>query len=149
VAESWVAELHTVLDSIQRFLDAEEHALASEDLRIAQQAWREVLAIAAPDLTARIAASRAQLTELVGRFSEQQHAEHRAYAALHLHRFARQAPLLRRALDKPLGYAGDYELTFRSDPLGVRGQDLAAERRVPSASPRKLPEKPSSRTCAT
>jgi extracellular factor (EF) 3-hydroxypalmitic acid methyl ester biosynthesis protein len=108
--KSWVAELHTVLDSAQRFLDAEERALASEDRRTAQQSWRDVLAVAGPDLTARFAASRAQLAALVGGFSEQQHAEHRAYAARHLHRFSRQAPLPRRALDKPLGYAGDYEM---------------------------------------
>jgi hypothetical protein len=29
----WVAELQTVLDSAQRFLDAEDRALTSEDLR--------------------------------------------------------------------------------------------------------------------
>jgi extracellular factor (EF) 3-hydroxypalmitic acid methyl ester biosynthesis protein len=107
---TWVAELHTVLDSAQRFLDAEDRALATRDLRTAHEARREALAVVGPDLTTRFAASRAQLAALVDGFSEQQHAEHRAYAALHLHRFSRQAPLPRRALDRPLGYAGDYEM---------------------------------------
>jgi|SRR5215510_9234598 len=106
----WVAELQTVLDSAQRFLDAEDRALALEDLRTARLSRRDILAVVAPDLTARFAAGRAQLAALVEGLSEQEHAERRAYVAVHLHRFFRQAPLMRRALDKPLGYAGDYEM---------------------------------------
>src|SRR5262249_17542349 len=106
----WVAELQTVLDSAQRFLDAEDRALALQDLRTARLSQRDILAVVAPDLLSRIAAGRAQLPALVDGLSEQEHAERRAYAAVHLHRFCRQAPLMRRALEKPLGYAGDYEM---------------------------------------
>ena len=47
---------------------------------------------------------------LVGDFTESEHVEHRAYCKLHLGPFLTQSPFLRRALEKPLGYAGDYEM---------------------------------------
>jgi len=106
----WVAELQTRLDGAQRFLDAEDRALASKDLQTARRSRQDILAAVTPDLTAHIAAGRVQLAALVEGLPEPEHAERRAYTAVHLHRFFRQAPLMRRALDRPLGYAGDYEM---------------------------------------
>ena len=42
--------------------------------------------------------------------SDEEHIAHRAYAQHHLLHLFQLAPFIRRALKKPLGYAGDYEM---------------------------------------
>ena len=108
--KQWVAEIRTLLDAAQRFLDADDRALMTEDLRTMQQARREYLAVVVPDLLARINDARAQLGAIVSGFTDEEHAAHRAYSSLQLSPFLKQAPFVRRALEKPLGYAGDYEM---------------------------------------
>jgi extracellular factor (EF) 3-hydroxypalmitic acid methyl ester biosynthesis protein len=47
---------------------------------------------------------------LVSGLTAEQHSDHRAYCTTQLSQFLKQSPFLRRALEKPLGYAGDYEM---------------------------------------
>jgi extracellular factor (EF) 3-hydroxypalmitic acid methyl ester biosynthesis protein len=108
--KAWVADLRAELASLQKFLESEEQALNGEDRATREQARREYLTVIVPDLMQRLDAARQHLSRLVGELTEQEHAEYRAYCALHLNPFLKQAPFLRRALEKPLGYAGDYEM---------------------------------------
>ncbi|MDB4965231.1 MAG: SAM-dependent methyltransferase [Myxococcales bacterium] len=108
--KEWVGSVRTMLEGAQRFLDFEDRTLASEDLRTAQQARQQYLAVIVPDLLARINEARGELAKIVEGFTDEQHAAHRAYSSLHLSPFLKQAPFVRRALEKPLGYAGDYEM---------------------------------------
>jgi extracellular factor (EF) 3-hydroxypalmitic acid methyl ester biosynthesis protein len=108
--KSWVADMGASLAAAQRFLEAEERTLAGEDLRSATIAREEYLAVLAPDLKAKIDEARHALLALVSGLSAAQHADHRAYCTAQLSPFLRQSPFLRRALEKPLGYAGDYEM---------------------------------------
>src|SRR5439155_287460 len=108
--KAWVADLRAELDAVARFLRHEEQALAAEDRATREQARREFLNVIVPDLIDRVAAARETLGGLVSELSEQQHAEYRAYCSASLGGFLMQAPFVRRALEKPLGYAGDYEM---------------------------------------
>ena len=108
--KQWVATVRMTLEGAQRFLDGEDAALAAEDLRTAQQARREYLAVVVPDLLAALNDARDTLASIVGEFDDDEHAAHRAYSSLQLAPFLKQAPFVRRALEKPLGYAGDYEM---------------------------------------
>ncbi len=105
-----VGRVRSFLENAQRFLEAEERALADEDLRTAEQSRGEYLAVVVPDMKARINGARLPLAQLVESLSAEQHAEYRAYGAMHLNPFLKQSPFVRRALEKPLGYAGDYEM---------------------------------------
>jgi extracellular factor (EF) 3-hydroxypalmitic acid methyl ester biosynthesis protein len=108
--KSWVSVVGASLASTERFLAAEERALASEDLRTATLALKEYLAVIAPDLRAKIDEARHALAGLVSGLTAEQHADYRAYCLAQLGPFLKQSPFLRRALEKPLGYAGDYEM---------------------------------------
>jgi extracellular factor (EF) 3-hydroxypalmitic acid methyl ester biosynthesis protein len=108
--KSWVGGVAASLAAAQRFLEAEERALASEDLQTATIALKEYLAVIAPDLKAKIDEARHVLAALVGGLTAEQHADYRAYCTPQLSPYLKQSPFLRRALEKPLGYAGDYEM---------------------------------------
>jgi extracellular factor (EF) 3-hydroxypalmitic acid methyl ester biosynthesis protein len=125
--KAWVADLRAELASTQRFLDSEEQSLAAEDRATREQARREYLAVVVPDLLERLTAARDVLASMVGRLTEREHAEYRAYCALQLRPFLTQSPFLRRALEKPLGYAGDYEMMnmLYRDP--IEGETLLGQ----------------------
>jgi extracellular factor (EF) 3-hydroxypalmitic acid methyl ester biosynthesis protein len=106
----WVNDLRVMLAATQTFLDTEEHALRNEDVQTAAIACREYLDVVVPDMKARIEEARARLAELVGDLSPAEHVAYRAYCAVELNPYLKQSPFLRRALEKPLGYAGDYEM---------------------------------------
>lgn len=108
--KAWVADLRAALVSAQELLADEERALASEDRRRRLEAEADYLAVIAPDLLETLEQAKHDLAHMVDGFSEAEHAEHRAYCALHLGPLLGTSPFLRRAREKPLGYAGDYEM---------------------------------------
>ena len=108
--KNWVAALRTTLEGAERFLGDEDAALAREDLRTAKQARRDYLTVVVPDLLRNIDRARVELAQIVDGFTNDQHAVHRAYTLMQLSTLLNQAPFVRRALEKPLGYAGDYEM---------------------------------------
>jgi extracellular factor (EF) 3-hydroxypalmitic acid methyl ester biosynthesis protein len=108
--KAWVAELRAYLDSTGRFLEAAERSLDAEDLLTRDQARREYLDVVAPDIRARMDRAAAELALLSGDLSEDQHAAYRAFGRAQLQGLFLRAPFMRRALEKPLGYAGDYEM---------------------------------------
>jgi extracellular factor (EF) 3-hydroxypalmitic acid methyl ester biosynthesis protein len=75
--------------------------------------------VVAPELNAGIDQARHRLAQLVGNLEPEQHAAYRAFCATQLNPYLKQSPFLRRALEKPLGYAGDYEMMnmLYRDPL--------------------------------
>ena len=108
--KAWCADLRSTLASAHAFLVEEERALAGEDRRTRMEAEAEYLAVLARDVTDLIEIAKAELARFVANFSEAEHLEHRAYCRLHVGQFMTQSPFARRALEKPLGYAGDYEM---------------------------------------
>lgn len=106
----WIADLRAYFDVISRFLRTEEEELETEDLKTADQSMREYLEQVAPALSHRMSEARGQMALLVNHLSDEQHAAYRAFTRMHLGEFLLQSPFMRRAFEKPLGYAGDYEM---------------------------------------
>lgn len=108
--KAWVGDLRTFLESARAFLDSEERALDSLDRFSRDQALQAYLDEAAPKVVQRMNDASGELRSLVSDLRDDQHVEYRAYFRAQVMPLISQSPLLRRAYDKPLGYAGDYEM---------------------------------------
>ncbi len=107
---AWVAELEGFLQATRTFCDAEERALDGLDRWSREQALADYLDAVAPGLVRRLNDAATELEGLVKGLDEEGHALHRAHYRARLLGYLRESPFLRRAHDKPLGYAGDYEM---------------------------------------
>lgn len=124
---AWVAQLRTYLETIKQFLDQEERALEGLDQLTRHQALAQYLEEAAPVIVDRMNRAAAELGGLVADFTEEQHVVHRAFLQKHVLHLIRLSPLLRRAHDKPCGYAGDYEIMNMLYRDHAEGESLFAK----------------------
>ncbi|GMV16757.1 MAG: class I SAM-dependent methyltransferase [Polyangiaceae bacterium] len=108
--KAWVADLRAWLLATKSFLDAEERAVAGLDRYSREETLAAYLDTVAPEIVAHMNAASEELADFASRLSEDQHPHYRAYYRAHLHALILESPLLRRAFEKPLGYAGDYEM---------------------------------------
>jgi extracellular factor (EF) 3-hydroxypalmitic acid methyl ester biosynthesis protein len=108
--KAWVSDLHAYLEATQIFLRGEEQALRSEDRLAQKQALHQYLDEVGPQLVEHLNQASAELGRLVKDLSEEEHAIHRAYFRMNVLHLLLHSPLLRRSYEKPLGYAGDYEM---------------------------------------
>jgi len=122
--KEWVASLDAYLESVDAFLTQEERTLAAEDLATRRLLEAELLDIVAPDLTQEMLSATSELARIVSGFTEVEHAAHRAFCRAHLGHFFARSPFMRRAQEKPLGYAGDYEMMNMLYRERAEGADL-------------------------
>ena len=108
--KEWVSDLRNYLERMRVFLDREEAALQSEDLYTHDQICSQYLAEVGPRIVERVHQASHAMMQILAALTEEEHAVHRAYAQHHLSGLFSASPLLRRAQNKPLGYAGDYEM---------------------------------------
>ncbi|MSP60913.1 MAG: class I SAM-dependent methyltransferase [Myxococcales bacterium] len=108
--KAWVADLRSYLEGTRDFLAGEERAIETEDLQKKRQTLQQYLDEVAPHLVARMNTAGAELATHVQGLREEQHAAYRAFCRGHLAPLFAHSPFMRRAYDKPLGYAGDYEM---------------------------------------
>jgi extracellular factor (EF) 3-hydroxypalmitic acid methyl ester biosynthesis protein len=108
--KAWVADLRGYLENARRFLDSEERALGESDRFTRDQTLSAYLDAALPTLLDRMTAASRELADHVRSLPDDAHPAYRAYYRDQLMPLLSASPLLRRALDKPLGYAGDYEM---------------------------------------
>lgn len=108
--KSWVADARTYLETAKQFLDAEERALAILDLHTRQERLAQYLEESAPLMLTRLEAASQELSRLVAPIAAERHPACRAFVRKHLLPLLMESPLLRRTFEKPLGYAGDYEM---------------------------------------
>lgn len=108
--KAFVADLRSKLEVTRDFLVEEEAKLQNEDRLTREEALQEYLEEIRPRLLDEMESARAQLTALVGDFDESEHMLHRAYLRRHLAPLFIESPFMRRCYEKPLGYAGDYEM---------------------------------------
>ena len=108
--KAWVADFRSYLLTTKAFLDAEERALDGMDLLSREQTLQAYQEEVSPILVERLNAASAELSDFASRLSEDQHSHYRAYFRAHVIPLLCASPLLRRAYEKPLGYAGDYEM---------------------------------------
>jgi extracellular factor (EF) 3-hydroxypalmitic acid methyl ester biosynthesis protein len=105
-----VADFQTLLIDLRRWLDQVELGVRSEPVGVRSEMELKVLS----DLEGRIIP---EVGEWMDRFDsaanlivEEQRPAHRAYARRQLHPLVLCAPFVYRSYQKPLGYAGDYEM---------------------------------------
>lgn len=108
--KAWVADLRNDLEGLRSFLRAEEENYSSEDLSTRIETERQVLDELSPFICKQMFLARDQLAALAADFTEEEHAAHRAYIKAEVMHLVSEAPFIRRAYTKPLGYAGDYEM---------------------------------------
>lgn len=108
--KAYVADLRSYLERIKEFLDREEEEVQHLDKFSRDQALAAYRAEAAPRVIERLNQASVELCYFVHDFTEEQHAAHRAHYQAQLLNLMRHAPIFRRASNKPLGYAGDYEM---------------------------------------
>lgn len=106
----WVSELADYLRSVKAFADAEEQQLDALDRRSREATLVDYMEEARPEFVDRMLAAELQLHELVDGFTEEEHANHRRLYNERIYPYLRESLFLRRAMDKPMGYAGDYEM---------------------------------------
>ncbi len=108
--KEWVADFRGYLEQVRAFLESEEKQIAAEDRLTREQTMQQYLDELLPGLLDELFERRNALNTLVTGLSEAEHATHRAYFRLHVLPLIAESPLLRRSFEKPLGYAGDYEM---------------------------------------
>jgi len=108
--KAWVADFRSRLDSLKGFLGNEERALATEDLFTRSESERQILEHIRPWIVREMESARTHLNEIVCSFSDDDHEVHRNFLKLHVSPLFAESPFMRRAYEKPLGYAGDYEM---------------------------------------
>ena len=108
--KAWVADLRSQLEATKEFLGQEEKALAAEDRLTRDEALAEYIEALRPQIIGTMDEVRAALHELVGHLSEEEHSLYRAFTRRQLVPLFAESPFIRRSFEKPLGYAGDYEM---------------------------------------
>lgn len=108
--KAWVADLEGFLSATRAFCDAEERELGGMDQWSREQTLRDYLDAVAPAVVDRMNRASEELVGLVKHHDDAEHVAHRAHYRSRLLELIRCSPFLRRAYDKPLGYAGDYEM---------------------------------------
>jgi len=106
----WVSEFADHLATVKAFADAEERQLDALDRRSREATLVDYVEEARPPFVERMLAAELELHELVNGFNEEEHAAHRRHYNQRIYPYLQESLFLRRAMDKPMGYAGDYEM---------------------------------------
>jgi extracellular factor (EF) 3-hydroxypalmitic acid methyl ester biosynthesis protein len=146
--KAWVGDVGYALDGLRERLLADEQRIARFDRLTRETAAKEIVDVVFAKLRPYMAASLAELHELVGGLDEGQHQVHRRYFQRHLlAKFIDESPFFHRCYTKPLGYAGDYEMmnmiygdhrqgaTLYSQAVNMFGLDTTGARAVASRAP--------------
>lgn len=125
--KAWVADTRTYLEATKQFLDAEERTLVVLDLHTRQERLAQYLDESVPVVRARMEAASEELGRIVAPLPAEQHPACRAFVRKHLLPLLVESPLLRRTYEKPLGYAGDYEMMNMLYRSHAEGESLFAK----------------------
>ena len=108
--KGWLFDLRLHLETAQQFLDQEEKALSAADLYTKQRTRQDLLEALASDVIDRMDRAGQELHALVNGLDPSSHDAHRRLLKQRLVPLLQESPFLRRAFEKPLGYAGDFEM---------------------------------------
>jgi extracellular factor (EF) 3-hydroxypalmitic acid methyl ester biosynthesis protein len=122
--KAFVADLRSKLEATREFLSREESALTHADQLTREETLQQYLAELKPRMLDEMDGARDYLAQLVGHLDEEEHALHRAYLRRHLGPLLAESPFMRRSFEKPLGYAGDYEMMNMLYRDHAEGQSL-------------------------
>jgi extracellular factor (EF) 3-hydroxypalmitic acid methyl ester biosynthesis protein len=107
---AWLAALAAYLRDLKLLLDQHDARLAGLDLWSREYARGLLVSEIAPLVIERLNCEREELGQRVAGFSEEEHLTHRALYRAEILQYFAHSPFMKRAFDKPLGYAGDYEM---------------------------------------
>lgn len=125
--KAWLFDLRHYLETTRHFLDLETRALDRADLDTRNHALAELRDLVAPDVVGRLNLAGRELHALVGGLSAGEHAIHRRILRSQLLPLLLKSPFIRRAYEKPLGYAGDFELMNMLYRDHAEGEDLFSQ----------------------
>lgn len=105
-----VADFQTLLMDLRQWLEQVELGIRSEPQGNRGDMEREVLADLGSQMLPEIHRWMDRFDEVAGRVADEDRPAHRAYARRQLHPLVLCSPFVFRTFQKPLGYAGDYEM---------------------------------------
>jgi extracellular factor (EF) 3-hydroxypalmitic acid methyl ester biosynthesis protein len=122
-----VSDVHSLLLDLRRWLEQVELGIRSAPTGDRLQMEREVISILQKPMIPAVSSLFSRFEEIAGRVPEDLRPLHRAYVKRHVHPLVLCAPFAYRTFQKPLGYAGDYEMVnmILRDPL--EGSSLFAK----------------------
>ncbi|MGB7769253.1 MAG: class I SAM-dependent methyltransferase [Verrucomicrobiia bacterium] len=119
-----VADLQTFLHDLRLWLERVELGIqalpAGERKEFEQKTIREIAEVVVPLINALFE----KFEDIAKGLAEEQTAAHARYLRQHLHPLVLAAPFARRTFEKPLGYAGDYEMVNMIARNGYEGDSL-------------------------
>jgi extracellular factor (EF) 3-hydroxypalmitic acid methyl ester biosynthesis protein len=114
-----VADMQTLLMDLRRWLEQVELGICSEPSKNRNQMEREIIQELNKPVIQTTTSIFERFEEVSMGIQEDLQPIHRAYVKRHLHPLVLCSPFLYRTFQKPLGYAGDYEMVnmMLRDPL--------------------------------
>lgn len=108
--KAWVADCENYLSEVKDFLDAEESILAQEDALTREETLGEYLASITQPVIRELNMHSVRLAKLVSHLDAEAQQHHRIFSRRHIVPLLLHSPFIKRAYEKPLGYAGDFEM---------------------------------------
>jgi extracellular factor (EF) 3-hydroxypalmitic acid methyl ester biosynthesis protein len=105
-----VADMQTMLTDLRRWMEQVELGVRSLSMGDREEAEREAFAILEPPLLPSIAPLLEQFERTAGEIVPELQPVHRSYIKRQIHPLILCSPFTFRTFQKPLGYAGDYEM---------------------------------------
>ncbi len=122
-----IADMQTFLMDMRRWLEQVELSIRSEPSGDRNQAERDTIQELKDPITPAVGSLFERFEETIAGIPEDLHSIHRSYSRRQIHPIVLCSPFVYRSFQKPLGYAGDYEMVnmMLRDPL--EGSSLFAK----------------------
>lgn len=105
-----IADMQTLLGDLRRWLEQVEFGIRSDPSNDRLKREREVIEKLKDPFFLKVAHLSENFEEIANHISEDLQPTHRAYGRRQIHPLILCSPFLYRTFQKPLGYAGDYEM---------------------------------------
>jgi extracellular factor (EF) 3-hydroxypalmitic acid methyl ester biosynthesis protein len=105
-----VADLQTFLHDLRLWLEQVELSVQAQPKSKQDEAERKILQVLLEPLLPTLASLFEKFERLISKIENDPGLSHSLYAKRLLHPLVLSAPFMRRTFEKPLGYAGDYEM---------------------------------------
>ncbi|MCK5161445.1 MAG: methyltransferase domain-containing protein, partial [Candidatus Aureabacteria bacterium] len=119
-----VADMRYYLESIEAKLNKEEIRLANLDLGLKHNIEKDILNAVIKSFTKTMNAWFLKLNDLIKNLKKEEHEIHKKYFQNQLHHLLLQSPFIRRAVDRPFGYSGDYGIINMINGNAYDGETL-------------------------
>ncbi|MCK5161204.1 MAG: class I SAM-dependent methyltransferase, partial [Candidatus Aureabacteria bacterium] len=103
-----VADMRYYLEAVETRLNKEEERLTNLDLRLKHKIEKDILHAVIKPFTKTMNPWFLKLSDLAKNFKKEEHEIHKRYFQNQLHYSLLQSPFIKRLVEKPFGYSGDY-----------------------------------------